>query len=393
MTSTINVSVDSSYPVAFVNNSSTGFRNNFGNIKQNLERARDEISLLHDKDITFSGDVSGLSSKIQEGPAGLTANLTLIPSGVTAGTYDTVNAAISLSVDSKGRVVSIQRTPKTPDITLADMVDFNVVTTPTYGMVESMDIPEIHFDQYGNLIALNAHSQTVNFGIVDYPLGKGSIIVGNGNDRSDILALPTSPYDANDYWVIAWRKNESNPISDNFELRWTKLPPIPTLPDQIGEVDKVFAGNGIAIQGTDYSPVVAYDVTKFSEMDTATVLTSDLQVLTYDNSNGNEQRISIARIQELNDKQVVTNTIAGTYTLPESGVHDLTLTGDTALSLPVGVDTSLKENTIRISTAGYSLSFSTSIKWNTSFVSPAIEGFYELKRISGVWYGSVFYSN
>lgn len=284
MASNINTSaIDDNYPYAGVNQSSQGFRDNFRSIKNNLTTAGNEISSLQTKQISITGDATGISGQLGAGntqPAAI--NLVLSTSGVVAGTYDTVNKSISLSVDSKGRVVSLTTTPTPTRPSVVGDAAPVITSTPALGNATQIDLPILSIDQYGTVTAVS--SLTAKFGIKDHPLAKGSLLVGTTQGVSAEFPLPNESFSNADIWTLSW-----NPIFGGaYGVQWRKLPPII---DNPAKVIAVQPGPGVSVDATDENnPIVRFDASTMANYG-STVIQNNLEVITFNPALGTSTKI------------------------------------------------------------------------------------------------------
>lgn len=298
MASNINVmGLNEKFPQPGVNQSSQGFRDNFSIIKSNLIVARNEIDALHDRRLVITGDVLGVSDSLgtsvtigtTQKAFGLNVTLRDVFAPTTGGTadpndstltiYDTTNKNVTLTIDSKGRVVAATETPKPtrPAVQGAWATVEAPVVTPNAGHVSSITFPntQFAFDEYGTLVSVGAPI-TANFGIIDHPLTKGSLLVGNAQGRS--AAMPVhSPVNVGETWVLTIDQYAPN------GLRWVKLPDWDSLPYGVSEVK---AGKGINVDQTDpEKPVVALDLNTLDAYPHSSVQTLHTLIPVYDQVN------------------------------------------------------------------------------------------------------------
>ncbi len=293
MTSGINTTflstIDETYPVAGVNNSSQGFRNNFARIKEGLGTTGKELTYLQGKKIEIVGDATGVSGALgntlaQPDPI----QLVLAPTGVAAGTYSTLNNQISLAVDAKGRITALTQTA-TPTRPVAGAHPATSVGTSHPTNVKQITIPNFTLDDYGTVVEVGSNS--FDIGLEGHTLAKGNLIVGTESGAAKALAMPQTSFLPTDYVVLAWR-----PITGNeYGLAWTKLPaPTPVNP---AKVISVVGGEGITVAGTDpANPVVEFDINKYPDLPTTQALSVGSKVLIWDADTNSEYRLDIARL-------------------------------------------------------------------------------------------------
>lgn len=296
MTSAINdtflTSINEAYPIAGVNNSSQGFRDNFARIKEGLGTAGKELTYLQDKRIEVIGDATGISGILGNSlaqPAPI--NLVLAASGATAGTYDTTLDNISLTVDAKGRITAVTATakPTRPGV-VGEYRPIATQSTVYAGNVREMTVPSLTFDEYGTLTVANNVNATLKFGLEGHTLPKGNLIVGHDVDGARAFPMPVQSFNPNDVWALAWR-----PVAGNaFGLQWYKLPaPTPLNPAQ---VISVVPGEGIHVSADPANPVVSFDFASFPEYPTQLAIQPGSKVLMWDGSTNTEYQIELAKI-------------------------------------------------------------------------------------------------
>lgn len=219
MASKIDVSkIDEFYPVPGVNQSTQGFRTNFGEIKRNLLTLKGEVTELLDTRVGVSGDAVGLSSTGLGAVGDVSIALTLSPSGVIAGTYDVSSQSLSLAIDGKGRITGVTATARPVlDGTKRGLVPHanNYAGTNS---TRSLTIPKLILDQFGNIVDADL-VEVGNFTAVGQPLDPGALWIG-GDDRKARQSVP--PFDLvqgeSEYWALCM-----TPTFPDL-LTWRKVP-------------------------------------------------------------------------------------------------------------------------------------------------------------------------
>lgn len=182
------------YPVKGVNNDSQGFRDNFSTIKTALSTAKTEITDLHNKTITVSGDATGVSGILGAGSGTANLSLTLVSqSKLTPGTYDTSSDTLNFKVNAKGLITEITATPITTIVytgvkgTWTPLIDSYVAGPPSSG-TGAITLPSFTVNDQGQIT--NVATVTLpNFGIRGHQLTKGYLVAGDQNNKSDVLAV------------------------------------------------------------------------------------------------------------------------------------------------------------------------------------------------------------
>lgn len=289
MASNINVSgINENFPIAGVNQSSQGFRDNTRMLKNNLAVAAVELSNLQTKTISIIGDATGTSGQLGLNSANPSAiNLQLAASGVTAGTYTSAGNDITLTVDSKGRVTQVSTTVKPTRPSVVGTFGSTATTTPTLNNLVTLTTPSFTFDEYGTLVSTGTN--TFNAGIKDYPMAKGSILAGNASGVSSEFPLPTNTFSPADTWVLTW-----NPLfGTTHSLRWFRLPPVV---ENLAEVIQIQQGAGINVDNTDNEyPEVSLDINNLDVYPLQDVQSNTL-ALVYDPTSATHYKIDYTKL-------------------------------------------------------------------------------------------------
>lgn len=281
--------IDVNFPVANKNNSTSGFRENFRQTRDIIRVAAQEISALQDKKIEIIGDAAGISGALGSTTAQpAPINLVLANSGVTAGTYTTSHNDLSISVDSKGRIVSFTTaaTPTRPAVVGEWKVNPTSVTST--GFVKEATSPVLTFDTYGTLTL--ASTNTLKFGVTGHPLAKGSLLVGTTAGESTELVAPSISYNSVDTWVLAWRPE----VGNDFGLAWFKLP-APPAPNP-AQVITVLPAEGITVSSDPQYPAVGFDFTSFTAYPESSAIQTGTQMLMWDPATNGSYKVDIAKI-------------------------------------------------------------------------------------------------
>ncbi|MNR94430.1 hypothetical protein D3C72_255050 [compost metagenome] len=296
MTSAINdtflTTINEAYPVAGVNNSSEGFRTNFARIKEGLGTAGKELTYLQDKRIEVVGDATGISGILGNSltqPAPI--NLVLAATGVTAGTYETLNKTMTLTVDAKGRITSLATAdvPTRPSVVGEFKAAASVVTTYG-GNTREMTVPALTFDEYGTLTVANNTASTLKFGLEGHVLAKGNLIVGHETDGARAFALPQISFNPLEMYVLTWRPAAGN----SWGVEWRKIPDAP--PINPAQVISVVAGEGITVSTDPANPIVEFDLTKFPEFPTGQAIAAGSKVVLWDAGTNAEYKMDVSRL-------------------------------------------------------------------------------------------------
>ena len=272
-------SLNVSFPIPGVNNSSQGFRDNTAAAQQALFQASDEITKLQITRLNFTGDAVGQSDRFDNAVVVGAADPTL-EIAFTLG--NTLSAAIShntdtgdfiLSFDAKGRLIS------------SSVVQHNIdwdtgheagTTVPIIGTAigsgsSSITLPTFNFDARGRLIGTG--SQVINYGLQNQTLLQGSLLIGGSNNLSRELVAPA---DTNAYALVAQGSN----------LSWQ--------PVGSGTVSGVVGGIGVSVTGDAAAPTVNLDLTK---LDTDPAITDVDELIYLKTSDSQPHRLTLAQFR------------------------------------------------------------------------------------------------
>lgn len=205
---------DSEYPRKGITQPSQQFRDNFKNIEEAFYEANLEMSDLMgrvdtidtnlgdlqnnfaNKTIVVNGDFTFTSNPFGNNSDPITLTLTMSNLLPAAKTINTAENDLSVSVNQKGLVTSIDAVP----------VVNNVDTSKTYGIditslgtgSGTMVLPNMTFDSKGRLKAITDVS--VSYGLFNHNLPKYSLVVGSDAGSIQFTA-PTPTPTANDYYL------------------------------------------------------------------------------------------------------------------------------------------------------------------------------------------------
>jgi hypothetical protein len=281
--------IDVTFPHANKNNSTQGFRTNYEQIGKIFKQLGTEVGDLHNKQITIVGDATGTSGSLGAGstaPGSL--NLVLANSGVTAGTYVSSHNDLTISVDSKGRVVTLTSTPTVTRPAVANTFKITSTLTST-GLVKEFVSPSFVFDEYGTLVSTDV--ETHKFGLTGHPLAKGSLLVGSGSAGEAMeFVAPNVSFNPSDVWALAWRPT----VSNDFALEWYKLPaPTPVNPAQ---VVSILAGEGIGVSSDPATPTVSFDFTTFANYPDSAAIQTGTKLLMWDPATNSSYQIPMTKV-------------------------------------------------------------------------------------------------
>jgi hypothetical protein len=260
MASTIGLyssTVDVTYPIAGINQSSQGFRSNFAAIKGGLDQAATEITNLQGKLIVVTGDVSGTSISMGSTNAPVTLSL-ILPDLTSAGTINSLANNIQATVNTKGQITSLSVTA----------ISTNVDNTLTYGVdVTSLgtgtgtaNFPNYKFDAAGKVTHVG--TTPVTYGVQGHPANRGKVVAGDLNSKTALTPVPGA-FDGT--YVLTATGNGAT------GLEWVAL----NIPQ--GTVVGITQGPGIAVQQNSANPTISAD---FSTLPTNTVI-SDVDSLPF----------------------------------------------------------------------------------------------------------------
>lgn len=191
MSSKIDASgINPQYPVASINQSSQGFRDNFKSIKQALVQAKTESTILLGTTFTVSGQgiASYTTSPIEAYGGNIPLTISLANQGdLTAGTYDTANQNLKIEVNSSGVISSINIDEPLPPLDTSSIISITKnPSDPNFQGQEgiaSLTLPTIKTNGTGQIVSSGTETIS-NFGIVGYQMQQGQILVGSNNNRS-----------------------------------------------------------------------------------------------------------------------------------------------------------------------------------------------------------------
>jgi len=282
--------INENFPVAGAFNSTQPFRDNYARIKDGFATAGKELTYLQGKKIEVIGDATGISGQLGNSLSDPTPiTLTLANTAVTAGAYTTSGNVVAFTVDSKGRLTNVTSTaiPLRPAV-VGTFVGAATSTTPA-GTVKTLTLPTLTVDNMGTITAASNTGVTLNFGIVDHALAKGSLLVGNTAGLAKEFVAPAISYNTADLWVLAWRPDAGN----DYGLKWYKLPAANPLNPAL--VIDVTAGPGINVSTDPAHPVVSFDYSTFTDYSAPSV---DPQgsVLFHDFTTNAEYKLSLTQL-------------------------------------------------------------------------------------------------
>lgn len=246
------VSIDATYPIAGVNQSSAGFRSNFDAIKLALTEGDSEITKLQSKVINFAGDATGTSGAFSDTNTPNTATLTLATVLSTPGSFATSANDISMVVDAKGRITSASQVALSNNVNTA--TTYEISATALGSGSGAATFPTFRFDAAGRLKTVGTKS--VSFGLLNHVLTKGKLLAG-GNGNISVEVPAPAAYDST-YVLSATGAGLSG-------LEWVPL----NLPS--GAILSLTEGPGIDISGSP-GATVKLDVATLS---TATIVDAD----------------------------------------------------------------------------------------------------------------------
>ena len=222
MTSSINPSlIDPTFPVANKNQSSQGFRTNFAGIQTNFSYAKNEITTLQGTTIVISGDVSNSGpapSLSQPSPFQIPLAISLVNTLNSSATFDTSSQDVSLAVDEKGRITSVDVTNKTtydgdttPKITV--IKNTTDVDYPDDTGIASVTMPVFTIGKYGAVES--STSFTINdFGLLGYSMPKATLMAGSNLNKSKYVPSYTtySDYNSKETYILVSDPNQETGI-------------------------------------------------------------------------------------------------------------------------------------------------------------------------------------
>lgn len=189
MTQNIINQINEAFPVAGENNSSQGFRDNFGRTKTALTEINSLTNRLANTTIGFSGDIVPTSFVLGSGapPGNPAINRTLVLNNTLPGpvTLSSTAGETTLSFDSKGRLVGQTTTPFSVNLAAGHAFGSPIPITGSTSLgsgTGSIVLPTFTFNGTGRLIATG--TRTFQFGLLDQTLNRGSLLIGNATNTS-----------------------------------------------------------------------------------------------------------------------------------------------------------------------------------------------------------------
>lgn len=251
--------INSLYPIASINQSSQGFRDNFQAIKTALVNAKSESTLLLGTTITVSGDGLGSSTSdtLEVSGGKVVINLSLDSHG-TSGNYDTLSDIVRFSLSDHGIVTSIVKEDPLPIFNSSGIkVNKNGLDSsfPDSTGIQSIDFPTFTTNGGGRVVS-SGTTKIEGFGLLGYDMPYGGLLVGNANTKSSYL----SPGSAGQVLGVS---------SNGMSLEWST----PTS----GTVSSVLAGPGLTITNPNSKPEIDLAI---NNLPTSSLLTNAM-FLTY----------------------------------------------------------------------------------------------------------------
>lgn len=265
MTSTIPLhssAIDVNYPVAGINQSSQGFRSNFASIKNGLDQAATEISLLQGKIVVVTGDVSGTSAAVGSTNSPISIALVLPNIVSTPGSFDWTSDNVSATVNAKGQVTALTVTPFTNNIVAGQT--YKASTTAAGNNLGSgtgtIALPKFKFDAAGKVTDIDM--EIMAFGLVGHSAARGAVVAGDTGSKTVITPVPAT-FDSTRV-LMATGNGASG-------LEWVPL----VIPG--GTVVAVLEGPGINVTPSSATPTISMDISTLT--DDATI--EDVDSLAY----------------------------------------------------------------------------------------------------------------
>ncbi len=174
MSSQINpYTIDSSYPVPGVNNSSQGLRSNFSAIQKNFQETQNEINDLINKVIVSAPLTYGSNSSINNFGGMYNSNLSLFDFGLKVWNNGSISNPTTISMDfSKGPVQLIQLTGSA-----LQTQNINLINFPSLGYSEIFLIfSSTNTPQYINFSSLSPNSSFATHG--NFPINGLNLSTG-----------------------------------------------------------------------------------------------------------------------------------------------------------------------------------------------------------------------
>jgi hypothetical protein len=235
-------SLNLSFPIPGVNNSSQGFRDNTALVQQTFFQTSDELDFLQKTRLRFTGDATGQSDRFANavvvGAADptLEINFTLSNTIGSPANINTSTGDYTLSFDAKGRLTAYASVPYTIAWATGHGDGQVIGATGDVSMgsgTGSIVLPQFTFNAQGRLTATG--TKTINYGLMNQKLTDGSLLIGGTGNVSRELVQPTTA----GQWVLS---------SEGGVLSWQLA--------GAGTVTSVTGGEGIKVSGEDEAPVV-----------------------------------------------------------------------------------------------------------------------------------------
>lgn len=353
MTSKIDPSgINAAYPVASLNQSSQGFRDNFKSIKNALVNAKTENTLILSTTISVSGDgidpYTSTSIELANGNIPLTLNLTS-QGNVVPGTYDLRDTIISLNVNDKGVITGLHTEDPLPTFDTGNGME--VVKTqddPNYpgnAGISTITLPTVQTNKAGRVVTTGTKTFS-GFGLLGYYQPKGTLLVGSSTNHSTFLP--------------AGLNNQVLTLDSNSPTGFSWATPT------TGTVTGVSAGLGLSSNNSSSTPEIDLNI---NALPTNNSLTDGTKFLSYDGNhyvtNWTSLRDTILQsvknlgyISHLSDDQ----TPKLSSTLDTNG-QEIKNTSSSPLNITSASDLNLQGDNVGISGNGVTLS-SNSLKLN-----------------------------
>ena len=275
-------SLDVSFPIPGVNNSSQGFRDNTSVTQQALFSASDEITKLQNTQLRFVGDAQGTSGRLDSavvvGANDPTLEIPFVLSNtlLASQTFNSNTSDAVLTFDIKGRLTGYQTVNHTinfaPGHTIGQLV-------PISGNIGSgsgtINLPVFGFNALGRLITTGI--QAVDFGLLNQTLTRGSILVGGLGNVSTELAPPSGP----GTFVLS---------ATGATLSWVAMPS-----GGGGGSTNVIGGTGILVTTVLDTATVSLDL---GDLDLETSIASQDQLI-FRETSGDAKRIAFDDLRDL----------------------------------------------------------------------------------------------
>jgi hypothetical protein len=238
------------FPIAGVNNSSQGFRDNTAVTQQALFQASDELDKIQKTQVKFLGDALGttptLGSAVVVGSADPVIEVTMSLASIYNGELilNSATKDISITLDNKGRVVAT---------TLSDHVitwaaghaTGSQIGSETSGLGSGSGtfvLPTFTFNALGRLTATG--KQTISYGLLNQTLETGGLLIGGASNKSTTLSAPTG-------------NGSYNLVFTGGAFQWVTA--------NTGTVSGITAGEGIAVDSDPVTPTVKLDLSNATE--------------------------------------------------------------------------------------------------------------------------------